>query len=222
MAVTIVLGQNSGRNDSTGSLTSQALTFFATPTVGNVMCATIAADKTASPITVPGGWAVIDSQLAGALGIVETYRRVVQAGDGKTYTWTFTAAASFALNMYECTGADTTTPVDVHGKATNATGITQVSVTTTQPNELVFSAGFASWDTSITILTDTGFANDQGTTTTLDGYSCDRANQAVAGALSTNYASTGTNNATDSAVASFALLAKVVSAAKMQHSQGSW
>ena len=85
------------------------LTLSATPTPGDTMFAVITWAPVARTITPPLGWTLIATQdtTGAAQAYVASYYRVVQAGDGTTYTWSFTSGGTAACGyLAEVVGAN--------------------------------------------------------------------------------------------------------------------
>src|SRR5579872_4415580 len=107
--------QSPATAESGAAVTSLAATFGSTPTVGNLMFA-IVVNHNSSTVTAPAGWTNLDPQFGGPTRNtwMQTYYRFVQAGDGKTYTWTFGTAISPTIIIFEKAGVNASTPFNQH------------------------------------------------------------------------------------------------------------
>jgi hypothetical protein len=110
MAVSEVTTQ---RSSAGGADQSPTITFPAAPTVGNVLVVGVGVRNADTGLTPPTGWtviaagAVVDSTTGTGGPTILFYYRVVQSGDGTTYTWAVDSLKWEILGI-ELTGVDTT------------------------------------------------------------------------------------------------------------------
>lgn len=71
----------------------------------------VAAWNTNATLTVPSGWTSVGSVLNTSLfETVQVLYRIVQSGDGTSYSFTLSASSGWEYSTYEFSGVDTTTP----------------------------------------------------------------------------------------------------------------
>src|SRR5271166_1789671 len=114
--------------------TSYSITFGVTPTVGNTLYFAISYAYNGT-FTPPAGLTADDSSLSATISM-RTFHRVVQSGDGQTWTFTLGTSGNGGLIAYEVPGT-----LDVHN-ITTTTG-SDPSITTTVNGELVIAGGIA-------------------------------------------------------------------------------
>ncbi|MEO8481087.1 MAG: hypothetical protein ABI634_02685 [Acidobacteriota bacterium] len=123
MALSVVQRADDGQPDDSRS--TIVLTFGGAPTPGNVMVAIISTGDFPSPgtMTPPSGWTTVDDLNQDFVGL-HVYRRVVQSGDGASYTWTYDVTDNHHGVLWEVTEADVAAPINAFGKAVSGSSLT--------------------------------------------------------------------------------------------------
>ena len=134
------LRQTGRGNNSSGGGTSVVATLAFPPTSGNLMVAIVYAGSTS--INTPSGWTAIAT--VNTSGTIAGFYRVVQGGDGVSYTFTTSSAstgvAAFISEWFDGGGGNVT--YDTSAAAQNASSSTQAppTITTNFANEEVISS----------------------------------------------------------------------------------
>ena len=123
--------QNTVAPNGTGNI---VLTLSDTPAPGNLLLAFCAWNNTQTN-TAPSGWTNIFSIHNSANDALGAWYRVVQSGDGASYT--FTLSGDYGSGeLYEVTGASTTSPVNGYATATDSSSLTSRTTPSVVPNVL--------------------------------------------------------------------------------------
>jgi hypothetical protein len=163
--VALSVVQVAANRSNNGTFTTTTSTFTNTPAVGNVMLALVGKASN-SAVTAPSGWTA-DASSVTASASAYLYHRSVQPGDGKSYSWSWTGSVAAGSTIWEVSGQNAGTPIDV----TNALGHTTtstVSITTTIDGDLIV-AGVIGQDNIGGIGTST-FTAGGGYTTDLNSF----------------------------------------------------
>lgn len=99
-----------------------AITLTTTPVVGNVLALFLNLSSSNTAWATPTGFTFIASQTNTNCNIY-AYYRVVQSGDGTSWSFTVPATGAAQGELAEFSGVDTSTPIDAHG-STNGTSAT--------------------------------------------------------------------------------------------------
>jgi len=116
------------------------ITLDSTPTVGNLLWAYVHYFPDVNyHSTPPAGWTTERDTRTGPASYLAVYSRVVQSGDGTSYTWNFDYLGSpnaqgNIIILYEFSGADPTTPLD-GGSVTGFTSDTTPDGTSVTPSK---------------------------------------------------------------------------------------
>lgn len=117
-------------------------------------------------ITVPAGWNTEYEAHDANTGWSGTYWRLLTGSEPASYTWTFSAsaAASYAVNYYEC--VNTNQPISAVGKSNNGNGTTATGKSVTPPNKKNRKVLVVQTDTTATTTPPGGFTEQADTNTT--------------------------------------------------------
>lgn len=117
--MTLSVVQATGQPPSGGSSSSVSFTLDNTPVPGNLLVAFCAYNSGTATLTPPAGWSpAVDNQSNGASSdALAVMTHVVQAGDGKPWSFTTGGSPYTSGGLVEITGADTTAPVNQHAIA---------------------------------------------------------------------------------------------------------
>lgn len=143
-AIAAITARGTASSGSDTGVLTLTLNTPASREVGDLLVAVVSIRPNTATITPPLGWTLVrrvdnantaDHSLA-------IYRRNVAAGDPASHAFTFSASTGSAGGIVCLSGVDLTTPVDVHGGQTTASGLSHAapSVTATQNGVLVFTA----------------------------------------------------------------------------------
>ena len=108
---------------------------------GDLMIAGLAFEKgSAVAITPPAGWGLIRRTDQSSDVGYATYRKAAGASEGATYAFVLTNSPKWSIGACAISGADPTTPIDVHAGATGSSGNPSApSATSTGPNRLLLA-----------------------------------------------------------------------------------
>jgi hypothetical protein len=114
---------------TTAAASSRAATLASAPTAGNLLVAIVTYSSSISVTSVPTGWTLWTLGVVGlgnARGAV--YTRLAQAGDGATYTWTFSGSQYESVLLYEV--VTTSGTISSQGRTAAGTQYFPISVST--------------------------------------------------------------------------------------------
>lgn len=134
-------------SNASGTSTTVSATWPSATTAGNFLVASVVAKGTVSGVTPPSGWTLAKQSSSRNIGIYYCSNCASQSG---AQTWTFGEGHRGTVSMWEIEGVASSSTVDSTGSATATSGsdATQTSAysglggTTSQANELLFSAYF--------------------------------------------------------------------------------
>ena len=88
-------------------------------TTNDAMVAAIAVRPNTAVITPPAGWALVRrmDNAAGSANSLAIYRKVGDASEPASYSWTFSASTGSAGGIRSFAGVDLTIPIDVENGA---------------------------------------------------------------------------------------------------------
>lgn len=127
--------QKAKYSSGSGYTTTIPLVLGSSPTAGNLMVAYVSYSQysTTRTITPPSGWTLLDTYTQTPESM-NTYYRVVQPGDGTTYTFTISVGNDYGSGViYEITNENNITPFNGHS-ATGSASSSSVSTATLTPS----------------------------------------------------------------------------------------
>jgi hypothetical protein len=152
-----IVQHGGGINNGSGGV---AVVLGSTPTVGNLMLAFISWANT-SP-TMPTGWTRLYDQSSGGSGVDQhtVAYRMVQSGDGTSYTFTSTEANQGGI-IYELSGVDPATPIFQSKPGSSGNATVALSGTSRVPSCLLVAAATGDNGTTATISPSTNWTRDE-------------------------------------------------------------
>lgn len=139
-------------------------TLAAAPTSGNLLVVAINIYPVGTAFTPPNGLTALDTS---ATKITQTYYRVVQPGDGSTWS-TACPTGYVSMCVWEVTGQNASAPIDQHSVASDGSGTvaTTPSLTPSQSNDLPLAV-FVNGTTATYSALTTGYTTDASTSATV-------------------------------------------------------
>lgn len=129
--------QKIGYSSGAGSVSSASFTLASTPIVGNILIAAMSFYTGVDPVLTPSGWTLIQNNEDDTTAGVVCFSRVVQAGDGKTWTLTFlTGSDSVGAALYEISGQTSVGVINQKSNSHNSSSATSLATATVTPSVL--------------------------------------------------------------------------------------
>jgi hypothetical protein len=116
-------------SDASNTATTITVTKPTGTASGDLLVAVVALRLTGASITPPAGWTLIASGGASSITLA-TYWKIAGGSEPSNYTFTTTAGRQ-AAGIARITGANMTTPVDVHSSASGTAGTSLVAASVT-------------------------------------------------------------------------------------------
>lgn len=130
MSISIV--QTATNAGSSTSGTTLTVTFSSSPIPGNLLF--VCCGSGGSALTAPSGWTTIDNTSDTSSVYSGTFYRIVQSGDGTSYTFTRSGSPNYqSIVAWELSGVSTSSPINGHSITTVAPSTTSFSTTAVTP-----------------------------------------------------------------------------------------